>query len=146
MVEEPRGGHYSSGISAPEAENTLKLWHICHACRKDTVPLSLVEHAFWALVLQALVGVLTRNWWAGAALACGYFIGREVAQAEYRWIEEFGQGLRAHMPWWGAFDPRVWPKADQLADWIGPLVVTPLAAILAGRRARRRPHAKSLRC
>ncbi|WP_443025359.1 hypothetical protein [Sphingomonas sp. RB3P16] len=87
-----------------------------------------MEHALFALAIQIAIGLLTRNWWAGAILASGYFIGREVAQAEYRWIEQFGHGLRAKLPWWGAFDARVWPKLDQWADWIGPLVVTlPLA-------------------
>ncbi|SLK11907.1 hypothetical protein [Novosphingobium mathurense] len=98
--------------------------------------MNLLEHAFWALVIQTAVGLLTRNWWAGAALACGYFLGREMAQAEYRWIEQFGGGLRANMPWWGAFDGRVWPKADQFADWIGPIVSTCALAVLMGRRRR----------
>lgn len=96
---------------------------------------NLVEHALAALAVQVLVGLLTRNWWAGAALACGYFVGREVAQAEYRWIEHFGHGLRANMPWWGAYDPRVWDNADRLADWIGPILVT---VPLAWRMHRRR--------
>jgi len=101
--------------------------------------MNLIEHAIAALVIQALIGLTTRNWWAGAALACGYFIGREVAQAEYRWIEQFGQGLRANMPWWGVFDGRVWAKADQWADWIGPIVVTLPAAWAMQRRRQVRP-------
>lgn len=83
-----------------------------------------LEHTLFALALQAAIGLLTRNWWAGAALASAYFIGREFAQAEYRWIELYGHGLRANMPWWDPFDLRVWPKLDQWIDWIGPLVAT----------------------
>lgn len=99
--------------------------------------MELIEHALVALAIQLAVGLKTRNWWAGAALACGYFIGREVAQAEYRWIEQFGSGRRANMPWWGVFDLRVWTKADQWADWIGPVVATTgLAAIMRRRRRR----------
>lgn len=101
--------------------------------------MNLIEHAIVALVIQALIGLTTRNWWAGAALACGYFIGREVAQAEYRWIEQFGAGLRANLPWWGIFDGRVWPKVDQWADWIGPIVVTVPVAWAAQRRRQIRP-------
>ncbi|BBC71546.1 conserved hypothetical protein [Altererythrobacter sp. B11] len=82
------------------------------------------EHMLLALAVQAAVGLLTRNWWAGAALASAYFIGREVAQAEYRWIELYGHGLRANMPWWGPFDLRVWTKLDQWLDWIGPVLAT----------------------
>ncbi|AIT82801.1 hypothetical protein [Novosphingobium pentaromativorans] len=98
--------------------------------------MNLIEHAFWALAIQTVVGLFTRNWWAGAALACGYFLGREMAQAEYRWIEQFGHGLRANMPWWGAFDGRVWPKADQFADWIGPIVSTCSLALVMRRRRK----------
>ncbi|CAH0495769.1 hypothetical protein [Novosphingobium sp. CECT 9465] len=100
--------------------------------------MQLIEHALAALAIQAVIGFATRNWWAGAALACGYFIGRELAQAEYRWIEQFGKGLRANLPWWGAFDLRVWPKADQWADWIGPIAATTTAAAIIHRRRKPR--------
>jgi len=93
------------------------------------------EHAVLALIVQAIVGWRTRNWWAGAALASAYFLGREVAQAEYRWIEQFGHGLRANMPWWGPFDLRVWPKADQWVDWIAPLVASCVVATVMSRRS-----------
>lgn len=96
-----------------------------------------IEHALVALAIQLAVGLWTRNWWAGAALACGYFIGREMAQAEYRWIELFGAGLRGNMPWWAVFDPRAWPRPDQLADLAGPIVVTVPVAIAMERRDRR---------
>lgn len=96
--------------------------------------MELVEHALVALAIQIGIGLTTRNWWAGALLACGYFIGRELAQAEYRWIEQFGEGLRANAPWWAAFDPKVWTRADQLADVLGPLVTTGALAIFMQRR------------
>ncbi|MEJ2410453.1 MAG: hypothetical protein P8Y58_08505 [Novosphingobium sp.] len=86
--------------------------------------MNLIEHTVVALAVQAIVGIWTRNWWTGAALASAYFVGREIAQAEYRWIEMFGHGLRANMPWWGPFDLRVWPKLDQWIDWIGPVTST----------------------
>ena len=38
-----------------------------------------LEHTIIALVIQAVVGLSTRNWWAGAAIATGYFLGREFA-------------------------------------------------------------------
>ncbi|MFW2446053.1 MAG: hypothetical protein ACN4E6_01890 [Qipengyuania pacifica] len=98
--------------------------------------MELVEHALAALAIQVVVGLLTRNWWAGALLACGYFLGRELAQAEYRWIEEFGEGLRANAPWWAAVDPRVWPKADQIADIAGPVLATSALALAMWQRNR----------
>ena len=44
----------------------------------------------------------------GAVLISAFFAGREHAQAEYRWIEHYGNGKRANMKWWNAFEPRVW--------------------------------------
>lgn len=104
---------------------------------------SLIEHAVVAVAIQAAIGMSTGRWWAGGALASGYFIGREVAQAEYRWIEQFGTGLRADMPWHAVFDPRVWQTADQTADWLGPFLATTVIALLARRLARRRSTASA---
>lgn len=101
------------------------------------IDMNLLEHALYAAAFQAMIGFLTGNWWAGAALASSYFIGREVAQAEYRWIEYIGGGLRANMPWNAVFDRRVWENSDQIADWLGPLITTVTIAFLAGARAKR---------
>jgi len=101
------------------------------------IDVSLIEHALYAAAFQAIIGLVTGKWWAGAALASSYFVGREVAQAEYRWIEQFGDGLRANMPWHALFDPRIWQNSDQIADWLGPIVTTVLIGLLAGNdRAR----------
>ncbi|MGB3797313.1 MAG: hypothetical protein WA957_13550 [Alteraurantiacibacter sp.] len=97
--------------------------------------MDLLEHALVAIAIQAAAGLTTRNWWAGAALASAYFLGREIAQAEYRWIEQFGQGLRANMPWWATFDMRVWSRPDQLADWLAPIIATCTIAHFASRRS-----------
>jgi hypothetical protein len=94
------------------------------------IDIALFEHAMGTATIQTIVGLLSRNWWVGGALASSYFIGREVAQAEYRWIEQFGTGLRADMPWHAAFDPRVWKSADQIADLIAPVIVTLAIALL----------------
>ncbi len=40
------------------------------------------EHAGYALLMQFAIGLLTGNWWAGAALAIGFFLGREHSQRE----------------------------------------------------------------
>jgi hypothetical protein len=99
---------------------------------------SLFEHAIVAAAVQILIALPTGKWWAGGALPTGYFVGREMAQAEYRWIEQLGTGLRADMPWDAAFDPRVWQTADQTADWLGPLLVTLAIALVAPRITARR--------
>jgi hypothetical protein len=98
----------------------------------------LADHALVALAIQAVIGLASGRWWAGAALPCGYFIGRELAQAEYRWIEAFGHGRRAAMPWWGALDARVWTTVDQWADWLGPVLATSLLALAMARRVHSR--------
>ena len=96
--------------------------------------MNFLPHIIMALAAQAAIGLLTQRWWAGAAVASVYFIGREIAQAEYRWIEQFGDGLRANMPWWAPLDLRVWAKADAWLDWIGPVVATGIVAWIVTRR------------
>ena len=80
-------------------------------------------HVIYAVVLQVAIGLLTGNWWIGAFVSSGDFVGREIAQAEYRWIEHYGSGLRSNMAWFRRFDPRVW-DFKSLVDWIGPVIVT----------------------
>ena len=85
--------------------------------------LTPLEHAAYAIATQATIGLLSGNWWAGAAFGAALFIGREIAQAEYRYISLFGSGKRINLPWWGSFDLRVWTKLDAWLDWIVPTVV-----------------------
>lgn len=83
----------------------------------DLTPLyhGLIAAAFW------LLGWALGEPLAGAALGAGIFIGREHAQAEYRWISRCGRGFRRLMPWWGGFDYRVWKVAD-LLDILTPMI------------------------
>ena len=83
------------------------------------------QHTLIALTVQAAIGLATGNWWAGAALMSGVLMGREHAQAEYKWIEHYGQGRRANLPWWGWADPRVW----DVHSWFWNLSL-PIAAVL----------------
>lgn len=86
-------------------------------------------HGAIALFIQAVFGIALRNWWAGAAVATSFFVAREITQAEYRWIEAFGGGRRANMPWWGGLDPAAWtPKS--VMDVVVPLAVTLIVAAL----------------
>lgn len=80
-------------------------------------------HIIPALLLQLILSPF--GWWLGACLAIGYYLGREMAQAEYRNIEANYDGKRANMPWWGGFQPRAWTKKGML-DWI-----LPTAAVIA---------------
>lgn len=97
------------------------------------VDMTYFEHILLALAIQIAVGLINGNWWAGAVFATAYFLGREIAQAEYRWIELYGEGLRANMPWWAPLDLRVWTKLDQWVDCLGPLATTCTLAWLKTR-------------
>ena len=97
----------------------------------------MLAHIFLALVIQVAVARLSRSWFAGAAAAGALAISREITQAEYRWIEQFGGHLRANMPWWGGLDPRVWQRADSWLDWLVPVMATLILAAIFSRRSAR---------
>ena len=82
--------------------------------------MEILGHLGLAVVLQLLVVRLSGNWFAGALVAGAWAISREITQAEYRWIEIYGSGLRSNMPWWGRFDWRVWSSLDPWLDWLLP--------------------------
>lgn len=65
---------------------------------------------------------------AGLA-AAAFFVGREVTQAEYRWIETYGSGKRPNMPWYGGFDPRAW-NFKSVTDAALPVAVAAIAWVL----------------
>jgi len=85
-----------------------------------------LQHLLIAVLLQAFIGLTTGNWWAGAALAAGIFVGREHAQAEYRWIEQVGEHRRANLHPWDALDIKMW----DFHSWFWNLAL-PVAAVLA---------------
>ena len=80
------------------------------------------EHAGYAAFMQLVIGLVTGDWFAGACFGSAFYIGREITQAEYRVIEQFYDGKRANMPWYGGFEPRAW-ELKSLLDWILPTVV-----------------------
>jgi hypothetical protein len=98
----------------------------------------MLGHLLIAVAIQWPISRLLRSWSAGAAAACAWSIAREITQAEYRWIERFGGGLRANMPWWGGFDLRVWNKLDPWLDWTLPCALVLLIALGARRLERAR--------
>jgi len=100
----------------------------------------MLVHLLLALAIMGGVAVATRRWLAGAFAASAWAIAREITQAEYRWIEAYGAGLRANMPWWGGLDPNVWQKLDPWLDWLVPCTA---AFLLAWIIERRRAGAKT---
>lgn len=89
------------------------------------------EHAVFALLMQLPFG-LFGYWWLGAAFAIGFFVGREHAQAEERYIKANG-GVRADTklpPEFGALQPKLW-SVDSVLDFVAPAVCAVLIAIAA---------------
>ena len=78
-------------------------------------------HGGVTLLVTLAAGVLAGYWGAGLMVAA-FYVGREHAQAEYRWIERYGAGRRANMPWWGGFDLKVWSLKSAL-DCVLPVAV-----------------------
>ena len=88
------------------------------------------EHVAIALVMQAVIGLLTGNWWTGAAFGAAFFMGREHAQAEERYIKANGghRYTTPQTPEWAVFN-LTWWNSDSLLDWIVPtLTVVAVAA------------------
>ena len=67
-----------------------------------------LEHGLYSIAIVLACYFLHINMLIGVVAICAFFTGREHAQAEYRWIEEFGSHRRAYLPWWGWADRRVW--------------------------------------
>lgn len=91
-----------------------------------------MTHVLIALALQGIIAIPSGNWWAGAAAGAFYFIGREIAQAEYRNIESNYGGKRANMPWCGGIQRRAWTRKGML-DWIFPSIAVCVVSALANR-------------
>lgn len=102
------------------------------------VMLDLLGHIAFAVILQVAIAALFRSWKAGTAAAISWVVSREIAQAEYRWIDQYGDGLRANMPWWGGLDYHVWQRLDPWIDWVVPCAVALALAILAGKSIDRK--------
>ena len=84
-----------------------------------------MNHIIPALLLQLILSPF--GWWIGAAAAIAYYLGREMAQAEYRVIQSRYAGKRANMPWWGGFQRRAWNR-DAVLDWLLPTIFVILTA------------------
>lgn len=90
-----------------------------------------IEHIVYAVLMQLPFG-LFGYWWVGAAFSVGFFVGREYAQAEERYIKANG-GVRANTklsPEFGVLQPKLW-GADSILDFVAPAVCVVLIAIIA---------------
>jgi hypothetical protein len=67
-----------------------------------------VKHALIAIAIQLIAGFAVGQWFVGGLIPSVFFVGREHAQAEYRWIEKYGQWRRYNLKWHHVFDKRIW--------------------------------------
>ena len=77
-----------------------------------------------ALITLAICGALyvLQCPWLAFFYPAAFYVGREVAQAEYRYIESHGK-KRANCPSWCGFIPSAWTLKGIL-DWACPLIVS----------------------
>jgi len=89
---------------------------------------SHLEHTLIALGFMALIGLLTGNWLAGVAFGVAFFLGREHAQAEARYVKSNGGDRYAtpQPPSLGGLRPSSW-NPDSVLDFVAPAVACLLA-------------------
>ncbi len=83
------------------------------------------EHAGYALLMQAVIGLLTGDWWAGAAFGAAFFLGREHAQAQAE-VDDYG--LHGDF---AAFKVWEW-SLDAKLDLLFPVVAVIIVGVLNG--------------
>ena len=84
-------------------------------------------HALLALVTCAILFALGLPWpamfWSAA-----FYLGREISQSEYRYIQAHG-GKRDTCPWYCGFYPSSW-TVKSVIDCLFPWIVCIVAALL----------------
>ena len=86
-----------------------------------------MSHVVITVVGMILTYVLFGNPIIGGLLATFLFIGREHAQAEYRYMHKHGLN-RESSPWCKGFKRESW-DLKSILDWALPLIVTIAVAI-----------------
>lgn len=107
------------------------------------VDIATYAHVPWALGIQALGWALSRTLgtthragaWLGAFAAIVMAVTREITQAEYRWIEAFGHGLRRNMPDLAGFYVWEW-NAHSVAETVAAVAAVTLVASVVSLRRR----------
>lgn len=89
-----------------------------------------LEHVVIAVVVQFVIVIFTGDWWIGAALGAGIFIGREHAQAEERYIAGTGVTRDVALVELDCLHPRWW-SVDSILDLVAPAVAVCAVALLA---------------
>ena len=93
-------------------------------------PLINPSHLATSLILQGLFYVVHGDLWLGAVAGLFFYLGREVAQAEFRGIEASPTKLRKDFPLLGGFFPKYWTRKAFLGDLAIPSLLTITIAII----------------
>ena len=93
-------------------------------------PLINLSHLIASLTLQGLFYAVHGDLWLGAVAGLFFYLGREIAQAEYRGIEASPTKLRKDFPLLGGFFPKYWTRKAFLADLAIPSLLTITIAII----------------
>lgn len=88
-------------------------------------------HSVIAIIVQFLCWLILDSFVCGAFCASAIFIGREHAQAEYRWIEKYGQWRRYNLRWHNVFDRRIWDVHSFWWNLSFPIIVVATVAVVA---------------
>jgi len=80
------------------------------------------QHVAYALAMQIIIGLLTDNYWTGAAFGAAFFIGREHAQ------REFEIGNPSTLKPWEGFDVWRW-SLDAKLDALLPIIAVVALAL-----------------
>ena len=88
------------------------------------------SHLATSLSLQGLFYVVHGNLWLGAVAGLFFYLGREIAQAEYRGIEASTTKLRKDFPLLGGFYPKYWSRKAFLGDLVIPALLTIIIAMI----------------
>jgi hypothetical protein len=86
-----------------------------------------IEHSLYALAIQLAFMLLPNtDAFVGFIAATFFFAGRELAQAEYRYIRLYSKGKRTQdMRWYKTlFSPEIWNVSSLAWDLIVPVILT----------------------
>lgn len=89
------------------------------------------SHIWVALLLCGVEFTAQRLWGMELGLplfGAIFYLGREHAQAEYRYISSHG-GQRHAVPWYCGLLPAAWTSKG-VTDWVGPLLIALLYELI----------------
>jgi len=69
-----------------------------------------------------LIGIIFNISLLMFVLITSYWFGREVSQAEYRWMDE-NNAKRSEKPWYIGFNILKWDRNSLFDDWLLPTII-----------------------